>query len=99
MMRRRAFLIASAGVLTATAGATTVISQDRNAPRAGAIYGRTGKQGFPAGTSFTPSHAEVFLLDGTSLPAAHFSGRIRPNRSVLLSPDPRAGWCVLYAEI
>jgi hypothetical protein len=98
MVTRRVFLIASAGVLAAYGGATTAISAHGKTPCAGAVYGRTGKKGIPAGTSSTPSKAEVVLLDGTSLQAAHVSGAIRPDRSVLLSPDPRGGWAVLYAE-
>jgi hypothetical protein len=99
MVTRRVFLIASAGVVTAYGGATTAISAHGKTPCAGAVYGRTGKKGIPAGTSSAPSQAEVVLLDGTLLQAAHTSGHIRPNRSVLLSPDALGGWSVLYAEL
>ena len=98
MVTRRAFLIASAGVMTAYAGGAFASSEPGKTPSAGAVYGRTGKMGIPAGTSSMPSQAEVVLLDGTSLQAAHISGLVRPDRSVLLSPDPRGGWSVLYAE-
>jgi hypothetical protein len=98
MVTRRTFLIASAGIVTAPAGASISMSDQAKAPSAGAVYGRTGSKGIPAGTSIAPSRAEAILLDGTSLQASHVSGHIRPNRSVLLSPDPQGGWSVLYAE-
>jgi hypothetical protein len=98
-MTRRAFLIGSAEVMTAFGGATIAISGRGKTPRAGAVYGRAGRKGIRAGTSSTPSQADVVLLDGTSLQAAHISGHIQPNRSVLLSPDMQGGWTVLYAEI
>ncbi len=62
MVARRAFLIASAKVVTAYAGVTIAISEHGETPRTGALYGRTGKKGIPAGTSSTSSHAEAVLL-------------------------------------
>ena len=98
MVTRRTFLIASAGIVAAHVGAADSFSGRADAPAAGTVYGHVGPAGIPAGTSIAPSRAEVILLDGTSLQASHVSGHIRPNRSVLLSPDPQGGWSVLYAE-
>jgi hypothetical protein len=98
MVTRRTFLIASAGIVAAHAGAANSLSGQAEAPAAGTLYGRVGSAGIPSGTSFVPSRAEVILLDGTSLEASHVSGQIRPHRSVLLSPAPQGGWSVLYAE-
>jgi hypothetical protein len=98
MVTRRAFLIASAVVVSAHADAASATCEHGKTHNPGAVYGRTGRKGIPAGTSFTPSQAEVVLLDGTVLHAAHISGHIRPDRSVLLSPDSAGGWSVLYAE-
>ena len=98
MVTRRAFLITSAEVVTASGGGTFASSEPGKTPSAGAVYGRTGKMGIPAGTSSMPSQAEVVLLDGTSLRAAHTSAIVRADRSALLSPDPQGGWSVLYAE-
>jgi hypothetical protein len=99
MVTRRTFLIASAGIVTAPAGAAISLSDQVKAPCLGAVYGRTGSNGIPAGASFAPSQAEVVLLDGRSLQASHVSRYIAPNRSVLLSPDRRGGCSVLYAEL
>jgi hypothetical protein len=98
MVTRRTFLIASAGIVAAHAGAADSLSGQAEAPPAGTVYARVGSAGIPSGTSFAPSRAEVILLDGTSRQASHVSRNIRPNRSVLLSPDPHGGWSVLYAE-
>jgi hypothetical protein len=98
MVTRRTFLIASAGIVTAPAGAAISMADQARAPSVGVLYGRTGSNGIPAGASWAPSQAEVILLDGTSLQASHVSRDIGPNRSVLLSPDRRGGWSVLYAE-
>jgi hypothetical protein len=98
MVSRRTFLIASAGIVAAHAGAANSLSGQAEAPAAGILYGRVGSAGIPSGTSFVPSRAEVILRDGTSLQASHVSRHIRPNKSVLLSPDPHGGWSVLYAE-
>jgi hypothetical protein len=98
MVTRRTFLIASGGVVAAHAGAADSLSGQAEAPAAGTVYGRVGSAGIPSGTSFAPSRAEVILLDGRSLQASHVGRDIRPNRSVLLSPDRRGGWSVLYAE-
>jgi hypothetical protein len=99
MVTRRTFLIASAGIVVAHAGAADSISGQPEAPPAGTVYGRVGSAGIPSGTSFAPSRAEVTLLDGTSLQASHVGGLVRPNMSVLLSPAPQGGWSVLYAEL
>jgi hypothetical protein len=99
MVTRRTFLIASAGIMAAHAGAADSFSGQAEPPPAGTIYGRVGSGGFPSGTSFAPSRAEVILLDGTSLDASHVGGLIRPSGSVLLSPAPQGGWSVLYAEL
>jgi hypothetical protein len=64
----------------------------------GVMYGHTGKKGIRAGTSAMASNAELVLLDGTSVHVTPISEDIRPNSSVLLSPDPLGGWSVLYAE-
>ena len=98
MVTRRTFLIASAGIVTAPTGAAISMSDQAKAPSVGAVYGRVGSAGIASGTSLAPSQAEVILLDGTSLRASHVSSDIRPNRSVLLSPEPQGGWSVLYAE-
>jgi hypothetical protein len=99
MVTRRTFLIASAGIVAAHAGAAESLSGQAEAAPTGTVYGRVGSAGIPSGTSFAPSRAEVILLDGTSLQASHVGGLIRPNRSVLLSPAPQGGWSVLYAEL
>jgi hypothetical protein len=98
MVTRREFLVTSAGMAAACAGSAVSLSGQVKMPSAGAVYGRTGKGGISAGTSVTPSQGEVFLVDGTSLKAAHMSEPIRAGRSVLLSPDTGGGWTVLYAE-
>jgi hypothetical protein len=98
MVTRRTFMIASAGIVAAHAGAAYSLSGQSEAPAAGTVYGRVGSAGIPSGTSLAPSRAKVILLDGTSLQASHVGRDIRPNRSVLLSPDPHGGWSVLYAE-
>jgi hypothetical protein len=98
MVTRRTFLIASAGIVATHIGAASSVSGHIEAPIAGTVYGRVGSAGIPSGTSFAPSRAEVILLDGTSLEASHVGSGIRPNRSVLLSPDPDGEWSVLYAE-
>ena len=99
MVTRRAFLIASATAAATTCGGSAIAwSAEAKLPSAGALYGRTGENGMARGTPAMPSQGEVVLGDGTSLEAAHISGPIRPDRGVLLSPDPRGGWCVLYAE-
>jgi hypothetical protein len=99
MVTRRTFLIASAGIVAAHAGAANSLSGQAEARPAGTVYGRVGSAGIPSGTSFAPSRAEVILLDGTSLEASHVGGLIRPNASVLLSPAPQGGWFVLYGEL
>jgi hypothetical protein len=99
MVTRRTFLIASAGIVAAHAGAAESLSGQAEAPPTGTVYGRVGSAGMPSGTSFAPSRAEVILLDGTSLQASHVGGLIRANSSVLLSPAPQGGWSVLYAEL
>ena len=98
MVTRRTFMIASAGIVAAHAGAAYSLSGQFDAPAAGTVYGRVGSGGIPSGTSLAPSRAEVILLDGTSLQASHVSRDIRPNRSVLLSSESHGGWSVLYAE-
>jgi hypothetical protein len=98
MVNRRTFLIASAGIVAAHAGAANSVSGQAAAPVAGTLYGRVGSAGIPSGTSVAPSRAEVILLDGTSLRASHVSSDIRPHKSVLLSPEPHGAWSVLYAE-
>jgi hypothetical protein len=98
MVTRRNFLIASAAIAAAHAGAAGSLSGQGKATPSGTVYGRVGSAGIPACTSFAPSLAEVILLDGTSLQASHVSSHLRPNRSVLLAPDSHGGWSVLYAE-
>jgi hypothetical protein len=99
MVNRRTFLIAAAGIVAAHAGAADSLSTQAETSPAGTVYGRVGSAGIPSGTSFAPSRADVTLLDGTSLQASHVGRDVRPNRSVLLSPDAHGGWSVLYAEL
>jgi len=98
---RRAFLATSAGALATLSVAAcpkAVQAATRFAPT-GAVYGRAGREGIPPGTASAPSRGEVILLDGRVLEASHdTSQRIRAGGSVLLSPDGRGGWTILYAE-
>jgi hypothetical protein len=55
MVTRRTFLIASAGIVAAHAGAADSLSGQAEAPPAGTVYGRVGSAGIPSGTSFAPS--------------------------------------------
>jgi hypothetical protein len=98
---RRTFLAASAGAVASLVvpNCPGAVEADARPTPTGAVPGRVGRKGISPGTDSAPSQGEVVLLDGRVLVASHVTSQgINAGRSVLLSPDERGGWSILYAE-
>jgi len=97
---RRRFLAASCATSVALAvGPGNVQAAPRATPD-GPVYGRTGPRGIRSGSRSAPSLGPVTLEDGGVVRASHdTSWAIGPHRGVLLSPDGKGGWSILYAEV
>ncbi len=96
---RRAFLVSSAEAAALVVASSVVSVADVRPEPLGPVYGRAGASGLAPGTSSSPSLGRVDLLDGRRLEVAHETRwRIAPGKGVLVAPDGRGGWSVLYAE-
>jgi hypothetical protein len=101
-MTRRVFLALAAGsaVYLPDGERPAVAGPLPDRAPSGPVYGRTGPLGIPAGTARAPSRGEVILLDGRVFTACHTDARaIEPGRSVLITPDDRGAFSLLYAEV
>jgi hypothetical protein len=96
---RRVFLVSSAEAAALVAISPTLSLGDSRDEPCGPVYGRAASSGLNPGTASSPSRGRVELLDGRSLEVSHETGwRIAPGKGVLVAPDGRGGWSVLYAE-
>lgn len=98
---RRAFLGISAGAAAIVFPAAAKTPRKTSFPEpAGLVCGFVGPRGLPPGTADAPARGDVVLLDGRILTATHVSTWSLPQgRSVLLTPEAKGRWGILYAEV